>query len=43
MPDKLDFIRRAREAGFFVRVFFVGTDDPSINAKKSPPGEFFDV
>lgn len=34
MPDKLDFIRRAREAGFFVRVFFVATDDPSINAKR---------
>jgi predicted ABC-type ATPase len=34
MPDKLDFIRRARGAGFFVRVFFVGTDDPSINAKR---------
>jgi predicted ABC-type ATPase len=34
MPDKLEFIRRARERGFFVRVFFVGTDDPSINAKR---------
>ena len=33
-PDKLEFIRRAREAGFFVRLFFVGTDDPSINAKR---------
>jgi predicted ABC-type ATPase len=33
-PDKLDFIRRAREAGFFIRLFFVGTDDPSINAKR---------
>lgn len=34
MPDKLDFIARARVAGFFVRLFFVGTDDPSINAKR---------
>ncbi len=34
MPDKLDFLRRARDSGFFVRLFFVGTDDPSINAKR---------
>ena len=34
MPDKVEFIRRAQEAGFFVRLFFVGTDDPSINAKR---------
>lgn len=34
MPDKLDFICRARDSGFFVRLFFVGTDDPSINAKR---------
>ncbi len=33
-PDKVDFIRRAGEAGFFTRLFFVGTDDPSINAKR---------
>ncbi|HRD64809.1 MAG TPA: zeta toxin family protein [Candidatus Competibacter sp.] len=33
-PDKMHFIRRARDAGFFVRLFFVGTDDPSINAKR---------
>ena len=33
-PDKLDFICRARKAGFFVRLFFLGTDDPSINAKR---------
>jgi len=30
--DKLDFVRRARLAGYFVRVFFVGTDSPIINA-----------
>ena len=34
MPDKLGFIARAKAAGFFVRLFFVGTDDPSINAKR---------
>lgn len=34
MPDKVNFIQRARQAGFFVRLFFVGTDDPSINAKR---------
>jgi len=34
MPDKIDFIQRAKQAGYFVRVFFVGTDDPSINAKR---------
>lgn len=33
-PDKVDFVRRAGEAGFFIRLFFVGTDDPSINAKR---------
>ena len=32
--DKLDFIRRAKQAGFFVRLFFVGTDHPSINAAR---------
>lgn len=34
MPDKLEFINRAKDAGFFIRLFFVGTDDPSINAKR---------
>lgn len=34
MPDKLDFIQRAKQAGFFVRLFFVGTDNPTINAKR---------
>lgn len=33
-PDKLLFIRRAKEAGFFVRVFFVSTNHPSINASR---------
>ncbi|MBF0160308.1 MAG: zeta toxin family protein [Magnetococcales bacterium] len=34
MPDKVDFIRRACEQGFFVRLFFVCTDDPGINVKR---------
>lgn len=34
MPDKIDFIERAKQAGFFVRLFFVGTDNPAINAKR---------
>ncbi|MBI5658242.1 MAG: zeta toxin family protein [Nitrosomonadales bacterium] len=34
MPDKVDFIQSARQAGYFVRLFFVGTDNPSINAKR---------
>jgi len=34
MPDKIDFMQRAKRAGFFVRLFFVGTDNPSINAKR---------
>lgn len=25
--DKLDFIRRAKQAGYFVRIFFIGTDN----------------
>lgn len=33
-PDKLDFIRRAKTAGFFIRFFFIGTDSPEINAAR---------
>lgn len=32
--DKVDFILRAKCAGYFVRVFFVSTDNPSINASR---------
>lgn len=32
--EKVEFVRRAREAGYFVRVFFVGTQDPRINAAR---------
>ena len=31
---KVDFIRRAHEAGFFIRLFFVSTNHPSINAAR---------
>lgn len=34
--DKLDFVARAKSAGYFVRVFFVGTGDPRINAARWP-------
>ena len=30
--SKVDFTRRAVAKGFFVRLFFVGTEDPAINA-----------
>ena len=32
--DKIDFIKRAKEAGFFIRLFYVATNHPSINAAR---------
>ena len=32
--NKLSFVRRASDRGFFVRLFYVSTDDPSINAAR---------
>jgi len=32
--EKVEFVRRARLAGFFIRLFFVCTNDPSINAQR---------
>lgn len=32
--EKVEFVQRARDAGFFVRFFFVCTNDPSINAQR---------
>ena len=32
--EKLEFVRRAKAIGFFVRLFFVCTNDPSINAQR---------
>ena len=31
---KVDFIHRAREAGYFIRLFFVSTSHPSINSSR---------
>ena len=33
-PDKLDFIKQAKDRGFFVRLFFVATSHPTINAAR---------
>lgn len=33
-PDKIDFIERAKVLGYFVRLFFVGTSHPTINASR---------
>lgn len=30
--EKIDFINKAHQAGYFIRLFFVGTDHPAINA-----------
>ena len=30
-PQKIDFISRAKSAGYFIRVIFVGTENPEIN------------
>ena len=32
--DKVEFIRRAKAAGFFIRLFFVCTKSPQINASR---------
>lgn len=32
--SKIDFIARAKQRGYFVRVFFIGTSDPRINAAR---------
>ena len=32
--EKIDFIEKAIAKGYFVRLFFVGTDHPSINASR---------
>lgn len=32
--EKLDFILRAKKQGFFIRLFFVGTSSPTINASR---------
>lgn len=32
--DKIEFIIKAKTAGFFVRLFFIGTTSPTINASR---------
>lgn len=32
--EKVEFVQRAKNAGYFVRLFFVCTNDPSINAQR---------
>ena len=32
--DKIDFLEFAKSKGFFIRLFFVGTNHPEINAKR---------
>ena len=31
---KVDFLRRAKEAGYFIRMFFICTESPTINAAR---------
>jgi predicted ABC-type ATPase len=33
-PDKVSFIHRAKQQGYFIRLFFIGTDSPQINAAR---------
>ncbi|MGL4573498.1 MAG: zeta toxin family protein [Burkholderiaceae bacterium] len=33
-PDKVDYLHRAKAAGFFIRMFFIGTSSPAINAAR---------
>jgi len=34
VEDKISFIERAKEKGYFIRLFFIGTDSPQINAAR---------
>jgi predicted ABC-type ATPase len=33
-PDKVEFISKSKKQGYFVRLFFIGTDKPEINASR---------
>jgi len=33
-PDKVSFIQKAKQNGYFIRLFFIGTDTPQINAAR---------
>ncbi|GHT53787.1 ATPase AAA [Bacteroidia bacterium] len=32
--DKIAFIQKAKQEGYFIRLFFIGTDNPQINAAR---------
>lgn len=32
--DKVDFVLKAKQSGFFIRIFFIATEHPSINAAR---------
>ncbi len=36
-PEKLDFVKRAKDAGFFIRFFYVCTSDPTIQSARLIP------
>jgi len=33
-PDKISFVQQAKQQGYFIRLFFISTDDPRINASR---------
>lgn len=33
-PEKLEFLRKAKDAGYFIRLFYVCTSDPAINVAR---------
>jgi len=33
-PDKITFVQRAKQKGYFIRLFFISTDNPQINAAR---------
>ena len=33
-PDKITFVQQAKQKGYFIRLFFIGTDTPQINAAR---------
>lgn len=33
-PDKISFVQRVKQKGYFIRLIFIGTDDPQINAAR---------
>jgi predicted ABC-type ATPase len=32
--EKIDFLIKAKQSGYFIRLFFIGTDSPTINASR---------